>query len=112
MSICRVISWVVGKGYLLLIVCSFGKTLLAFAFLHFSLHGQSCLSFWVSLNFLLLCSNPCDEKDISFFFFFLVLVPEGLVGLHRMVNLSFFEISGWGIALDCSVVEWFALEKN
>ena len=43
---------------------------------------------------------------------FLVLVPEGLVGFHGMVNFSFFGISGWGIDLDCSVVEWFALEKN
>ena len=43
---------------------------------------------------------------------FLVLVPEGLVGFHGMVNFSFFGISGWGIDLDCSVVAGFALAKH
>ena len=32
--------------------------------------------------------------------FFLVLVLEGLIGLHRTVNFSLFGISGWGIDLD------------
>ena len=43
---------------------------------------------------------PYDEKD--FFFFFLVLVLEGLVGLHR---------SG-GIDLDNCDIEWFILKMN
>ena len=38
-------------------VCSLDKTLLAFALLHFVLHGQTCLLFWISLDFLLLYSN-------------------------------------------------------
>ena len=52
---------------------------LAFALLHFVLKGQTCLLFQVSLNFLLLHSIPYYEKGILF----LVVVPEGLVGLHR-----------------------------
>jgi len=50
---------------------------------------------------------PCDEKDIS-----LVLVLEGLVGLHGTVNFIFSGISGWDIELDYCDVECFALETN
>ena len=48
-------------------------------------------------------------KRISFFG---VLVLEGLVGLHRTVNFSFFSIPGQGIDLEYHDIEWFALEKN
>ena len=41
---------------------------------------------------------------------FLVLVLEGLVGLHRTV--SFFGNCHWGIDLDYCGIEWFALETN
>ena len=41
-----------------------------------------------------------------------VLVLEGLVGLHRAIQLSFFGISGWGIDLDYWDIEWLALETN
>ena len=41
-----------------------------------------------------------------------MLVLEGLVGLHRTVNFSFFSITGWGIDLDYRDIEWFALETN
>ena len=42
-----------------------------------------------------------------------MLVLEGLVGLHRkQFNLSFFNISGWGIDLDYCDIECFALETN
>ena len=51
---------------------------------------------------------PYDEKDI----FFLVLVLEGVVGLHRTFKFSFFSISGWGIDLNYRDTEWFALETN
>ena len=37
---CRVLSCVVGRGCLLQPVCSLGKTLLAFALLHFILQGK------------------------------------------------------------------------
>ena len=41
-----------------------------------------------------------------------MLVLEGLVGLHRTVQLSFFSVTGWGIDLDYCDIEWFALEMN
>ena len=58
MSMCRVLSYVVGRGSLLWPVHSLGKTLLAFELLHFVLLGQTCLLFQVSLDFLLLHFNP------------------------------------------------------
>ena len=58
MSMCRVISCIVGRGCLLWPVCSLGKTLLAFALLHFVLQSQTCLLLQVSLDFLLLHSSP------------------------------------------------------
>ena len=42
----------------------------------------------------------------------MVLVLEGLVGVHRTGNFSFFGISDWGIDLDYCDPEWFALERN
>ena len=41
-----------------------------------------------------------------------MLVLEGLVGLHRTIQFSFFSITGWGIDLDYCDIEWFALETN
>ena len=41
-----------------------------------------------------------------------MLVLEGHVGLHKPFNFSFFTITGRGIDLDYSNIEWFALEKN
>ena len=42
-----------------------------------------------------------------------VLVLEGLVGLLReLFNFSFFSITGWGIVLDYSDIEWFTLRRN
>ena len=41
-----------------------------------------------------------------------MLALEGLVGLHRTVQLQFFGLSGWGIDLDYCDIEWFALEMN
>ena len=41
-----------------------------------------------------------------------MLVLEGLVGLHRLLSFSFFNITGWGIDLDYCDTEWFALETN
>ena len=58
MSMCRVVSCVVGRGYLLWPVDSHGKILLAFALIHFVPQGQICLLHLVSLDFLLLHSSP------------------------------------------------------
>ena len=41
-----------------------------------------------------------------------MLVLEGLIGLHRTIQLSFFIIPGWGIDLDYCDIEWFDLEMN
>ena len=41
-----------------------------------------------------------------------MLVPKGLVCLHRTVQLQLFSITGWGIGLDYRHIEWFALEMN
>ena len=41
-----------------------------------------------------------------------MLVLKGLVGLIESVNLSFLDISGWGIDLDYCDTEWFTLETN
>ena len=43
---------------------------------------------------------------------FLGISLEGLVGLHRTINFTFFSITDWGIDLDYCDIEWFALETN
>ena len=82
MSMCRVISCVVGRGCLLWPVRSLGKTVLAFALLHSVFQGQICLLLQVFLDFLLLHSSPLKWKGHLFW----VLVLKGLVGLHRTVQ--------------------------
>ena len=81
MSMCRVVSWV-GKGGLLWPACSRDKTLLAFALLHFSFQGQTCLFFQVSLDFLLLHSSLLWWKELLF----LVLILGSVIGLYRTGN--------------------------
>ena len=41
-----------------------------------------------------------------------MLVLEGLVGPHRIIQLQFLRISGWGIDLDYCDIQWFGLEMN
>ena len=41
-----------------------------------------------------------------------MLVLEGLVGLHRTVQLQLFSITGQVIDLDYCDSEWFAFEMN
>ena len=76
--------------------------------LHSVLQGQICLLFQVSLHFLLCTPISYDEKDI----FWGVLVLEGLVGLHRTVQLQLLQHYWWGIDLDCCDIEWLAFEMN
>ena len=83
MSMCRVFSCVIGRGCLLWPVCSLGKTLLAFALLHFILQGQTCLLFWISLDFHLLHSNPLWWKGHLYF----GVSSRWPVGLHRAIQL-------------------------
>ena len=41
-----------------------------------------------------------------------MLVPEGLIGLHRTIQLQLLQHIGQGIDLDYCDIEWFALETN
>ena len=83
MSMCRVFSCVVGRGCLLWSVRSLGKTLLVFALLHFVLQGQTCILLQVSWLPIFTFQSPVMKRT-SFF----VLVLEGLVGLHRTIQLQ------------------------
>ena len=40
------------------------------------------------------------------------LALEGLVRLHRAIQINFFSVSGWGIDLDYCDIEWFTLEMD
>ena len=42
----------------------------------------------------------------------MVLVPKGLVDLHRTIQLQLLQHYRWHIGLDDSDIEWFALEMN
>ena len=66
MSMCRVVSCGVGRGCVLWPEYSLEKTLFAFPLLHFILQGQTCLLLQVSLDFLLLPSNPLWWKGHLF----------------------------------------------
>ena len=83
MSMWKVTSCAVAGKCLLWSVHSHGKILWGLALLHFVLQDQTCRLFQVSLDFLHLHSNPLWWKPhLS-----LVLVVEGLVGLHRTIHL-------------------------
>ena len=85
MSMYKVVSCVIEKWCLLWSVHSLGRILLAFALLHFGLQGQTCLLHQVSLVLLLLHSSPLGWKGHLF------SVLEGLVGLHRTIQLQFIQ---------------------
>ena len=115
---CRTFSCVVGRGCLLWSVCSLGRTLLAFALLHFVIQGQICLLLQVSLDFVLLHSSPLQWKG----HFLGVLMLESLVGLHRTVQLQLLQhywlghrlglLWYWMVFVCLFYTEWFALEIN
>ena len=83
MSICRVVSCVVGRGWQLWSVCSLGNTLLAFVLLHFVLQGQTYLYSRYLFVLYFCIPEPYDEKD-----FFVVFVLDSLAGLLRMIQLQ------------------------
>ena len=60
MSVCKVVSCVIAKGYLLWVGQSFGRIQLTFALVHFVLQGQTCLLLQVYLDFLLLHKQSRD----------------------------------------------------
>ena len=67
--------------------CIFFAKLLFFALLHSPFQGQICLLLQVFLDFLLLHSSPLWWKGHLFG----VLILEGLVGLHRTVQLQLLQ---------------------
>ena len=69
------------------------KTLLVFALLHFVFQGQICLLLQVSLIFCIPVSY--NEVDIVW-----VLVLEGLVGLHRTMQLQLLQHYWFGHKLE------------
>ena len=74
---------------------SLGKTALAFALFHSVLQSQICLLFQVFLDFLLCIPIPYNEKDN----FLGVLVLEGLIGLHTIVQLQLLQHYWLGLRL-------------
>ena len=65
--------------------CALLTKLLALTLLHLVHQGQTCLLYWASLDFLFLHSN------IHIMTSFLMLVLEGIVGLHRAGKLQLLE---------------------
>ena len=82
-SMCRVFSYVFRKGYLLWPVCSLGKTLSLWP-AWFCILRPNLPVTHVSLDFLLLHSNSLWWKG----HLLRVLFLEGLVGVHRTIQLQ------------------------
>ena len=104
MSICKIISCIVGRRCLLRPVHSLGKTLLAFTLLHFVLQGQICRLLQVSLESYFFHSSPLWWKG----HLFLMLVLKGLVGL-RTIRLQLLRYYWLGHRLG---LLWYWLEMN
>ena len=91
--------------------CVLLAKLLAFCLIHFVLEDQTCLLLQVSSDFLLLYSRPLWGKG----HLFLVLVLEGLVGLHRAVQLQFLQHYWLGHRLGLLwylIWYWYYIECN
>ena len=68
-----------------------GKTLLAFALLHFVAQTQTCLLFQYLLTSFFSIAVPYDEKDIGFFFGLSsgrLISPHGIVQLLQHYRLG------------------------
>ena len=102
MSVCKVIFCVVEKECLPWSVHFLGRILLAFALLPFVLPRPN-LPVTPGISWL---------STFAFQHLFLVLVLEGLVDLHRTVQLQLLCISDCGIDLDYCDIEWFTLDTN
>ena len=64
MSMCRVVSCVVGRGCCY-DLCVLLAKVLAFALLHFVLQDQTCLLFQAPFDFLLLLSSPLSKGQLE-----------------------------------------------
>ena len=89
MSWCRAVSCVFGNWCLLQPVHSLDTTLLAFALLHFAIQGRTCCHSRYILTSFFCFPSPIMKK--TFIYFFLLLVLEGLVGLHITVQLQLLQ---------------------
>ena len=96
MFICRVISCVVGKWCLLWPACFLDKTISLWP-ASFCTPRPKCLGLlsWVSLDFLVIHSNPLWWKG----HLLLVLVLEGVVCLHGTGQLQLLQYQGLGHSL-------------
>ena len=107
MSICRVISCVVGKLCLLWSAWSLDKTVglcpASFCTPRPDLPVIPSISWLPTFAF----QSPMMKRT-----FFFLLVLEGVVVFIGLINVSFFVINSWGIDLNYSDVEWLALETN
>ena len=86
MFMCKVVSCVVARGCLLSPMCSFGKTLLAFALIRFVLQGQTCLTPGISWLPTFAFQSTMMKRTS-----FLVLVLEDLIDLHRTIQLQLLQ---------------------
>ena len=112
MSICRVISYIVGKECFAVVIVFTWQNSVSFCPVSFCVPRQMCLLLQVSLDFLLFNSSPLWWKGCLFFFFFLVLVLESLIGLQRMGKLQLLWHQWLGMDLDYCDIGWFTLEMN
>ena len=85
--VCLHFSCVVGRGCLLWLVCSLGKTLLTFALFYFVLQGPTYLMLQVSPDFLLLYASPLWWKGHLFW----MLALESLVDLLRAAQCQLLQ---------------------
>ena len=104
---CRVFFCIVGRGCVLWSVHSLGKTLLAFALIHSVFQSQ--ISRYCRYWLCTLAFHSLMMKRTSLFF---VLVLEGLVSLHRTVQLQLLQHYWLGHWLGLLDIVWFALEMN
>ena len=101
MSMCRVVSCVVGRRCLLWPVCSLDKTLFSFVcFILYSKAKLACCSRYLLTSYFCI-PIPYDENDI----FFLQLVLEDFVGLPRTGQLQPFWHQWLGHRLDYCDIE-------
>ena len=103
---CRVISCVVGRRCFLWPVHFLGKTLQAFALLHFVL--QLPVTPGISWLPTFAFQPPIMKRA----FLKGVLVLEVPVGLHRIIQLQLLQHFWLGIDLDYCDIKWFAMETN
>ena len=88
--------------------CVLLAKLLAFArFIPYSKAKFACYSKCLLTSYICI-PVPYKEKVICL----CVLILEGLIGLHKTVQLQLLQHYCWGIGLDYHDIEWFALEMN